>query len=144
MKYHVHFTTRGGTGLVEDLISLSVHPADGCWSGWGIDEPGHVRTVTARTARAAVQKALGVSRYRAERMLPAYRDADPPVIAPEGPVITPEEFSRRMAALKLRYEVGDLDRVTAHLKADELLCQVLVGLGYGDGVEIYDAIHKRY
>lgn len=43
--------------------------AEECTSGWGIDEPGHVRTVEARTERAAVQRALRVSRYRAGKLL---------------------------------------------------------------------------
>lgn len=47
------------------------------------------------------------------------------------PLIPPAEFARRMA------ELAALDTAEAHAAMDDLLCRVLVALGYGDGVAIY-------
>ena len=53
-------------------------------------------------------------------------------------VMTPDEFARRMAAI----ETGDPD--ADHGNADDLLCEVLRSLGYGEGVEIFINMPKWY
>lgn len=68
-KFHIHFQTRRGTGLVEDLTGLKVHPAEGCATGWGIDCPGHVRTVEADTKEEAVARVFKINLERAKKLL---------------------------------------------------------------------------
>ena len=53
--------------------------------------------------------------------------------------MTPEEFKERM-------ELCSLDRDTeyGHITADELMCDVLKELGYSEGVEIFENMHKWY
>lgn len=52
--------------------------------------------------------------------------------------MTPAEFAAKMSDL-------DEDREDDHIRADELMCQVLAGLGYGEGVKIFiEDIHRRY
>ena len=67
--------------------------------------------------------------------------------------MTPEEFKQEMI------EIRDLDDETAkkkygatwfssildnHIYADNLMCQVLEELGYGEGVKIFHEIEKWY
>lgn len=55
--------------------------------------------------------------------------------------MTPKEFKKRME--EIAHEYGDDDEI-AHIKADELLCEVLIDLGYGAGVEIFEKLGKWY
>jgi hypothetical protein len=48
--------------------------------------------------------------------------------------MTPEEFAERMQKLS---DFGERDPERAHRDADDLLCEVLEQLGYGQGIEIY-------
>lgn len=53
--------------------------------------------------------------------------------------ISKEEFAARMRAI-----ANDSDTEAAHSKADRLLCEVLVSLGYEDGVEVFELMDRWY
>lgn len=53
----------------------------------------------------------------------------------------PEEFLEQMKKIS---ESEDYDTEVSHIKADNLLCEVLKGLGYAEGAEIFEAMHKWY
>jgi hypothetical protein len=57
-------------------------------------------------------------------------------------VMTPEEFTQKMMSVF----IGDgwNDPEIAHSEMDELLCEVLVGLGYHEGVDIFRKQDKWY
>lgn len=57
----------------------------------------------------------------------------------ENIMISPEEFAERMKTLSL---LDDIE--VRHAAMDELMCHVLIGLGYGDGVEIYNDTYMEY
>ena len=52
---------------------------------------------------------------------------------------TPQEFAKKMSQLA---ESGDPE--ADHIKADELMCQLLTSLGYGKGVKIFREMYKWY
>ena len=52
---------------------------------------------------------------------------------------TPQEFAEKMYQLA---ENGDAE--ADHIKADELMCQLLTSLGYGEGVKIFREMYKWY
>lgn len=59
--------------------------------------------------------------------------------------MTPEEFARKMN--EITYHVDDegyFDEEVAHVKADNLMMEVLASLGYGEGVHIFDDMPKYY
>ena len=45
--------------------------------------------------------------------------------------MTPQEFKEKMK------ELESYDTEYRHIKADELMCQLLISLGYEEGIEIY-------
>ena len=53
--------------------------------------------------------------------------------------MTPEEFTEAMQKVA-RGGDPEMD----HSKADDLLCRALRDLGYGDGIKIYEKIHKWF
>lgn len=54
-------------------------------------------------------------------------------------MMTPEEFKKRMQeAAALEYEE------VAHPDADGVMCDLLRELGYGDGVDVFEAMPKWY
>ena len=55
--------------------------------------------------------------------------------------MTPEEFQIKMQEIKNNYG-GDEEAF--HGKADDLLCEVLIELGYKNGVEIFKNSDKWY
>lgn len=55
--------------------------------------------------------------------------------------MTPAEFATAMKAIPTEYR-GDPE--VAHMMADDLLCQVLISLGYAEGVMAYTAMDKWY
>lgn len=55
--------------------------------------------------------------------------------------MTPEEFKKEMQQIKDDY--GD-DREVVHVKMDELMCKVLVSLGYHEGVQIFNDTEMWY
>ena len=56
-------------------------------------------------------------------------------------MLTPEEFADRIRAI---FQDVDHDVERAHGEADELLCDLLRELGYGDGVTIFENASKWY
>ena len=54
--------------------------------------------------------------------------------------MTPAEFEDKMRII-LRDDDNDLEMF--HVRADELMCEVLRGLGYEAGVKIFEE-HKRW
>lgn len=61
-------------------------------------------------------------------------------------VLTPDEFAIAMMQIKTGtiYDEGLYDEENQHIDADELMCDVLRSLGYGDGIDIFDSMHKWY
>lgn len=57
------------------------------------------------------------------------------------PDYTPSEFLREMKGIAADKTEGD---GCHHLWADDLMCDLLRSLGYGDGIDVYDSIRKRY
>ena len=55
--------------------------------------------------------------------------------------MTPKEFEKRMVDIKQK---DGFDPENAHGKADDLMCELLRELGYGDGVKIFESMHKWY
>ena len=54
--------------------------------------------------------------------------------------MTPEEFAVRMR--EIANNTGDKE--AAHCDADDLLCEMLNELGYGEGVRYFQAMEKWY
>lgn len=54
-------------------------------------------------------------------------------------VDTPEEFAKKMSRI-----AESVDAEADHVKADELMCQLLTSLGYGEGVKIFRDMYKWY
>lgn len=51
-----------------------------------------------------------------------------------------EDFAKEMEAIAAL----DSDPEKAHVRADDLMCRVLRGLGYGEGIDIFNDIEKWY
>ena len=51
--------------------------------------------------------------------------------------MTPEEFEQKMQELN-----KDCDTAVAHEDMDDLMCEILISLGYEKGVEIFKKKHK--
>lgn len=65
--------------------------------------------------------------------------------------MTPEEFKTQMK--NISKDVMELDDKnpnmpsmieTAHIKADELMCEILIELGYEEGIKIFKRMEKYY
>lgn len=56
------------------------------------------------------------------------------------PLYTPEEFADAMRFLNVNVEFTE-DR---HIDMDDLMCQLLISLGYEEGVEIFRDAKKWY
>ena len=52
-------------------------------------------------------------------------------------------MTKEEAILKLK-EAANLGEEEGHIVADDVLCELLVSLGYGDVVDAYESIHKWY
>lgn len=63
---------------------------------------------------------------------------------------TPKIFARKMAMIAQMYDNGEdqarrfIDEEEAHRMADKLMCDILIELGYGEGVDIFKKIPKWY
>jgi hypothetical protein len=55
--------------------------------------------------------------------------------------MTPEQFKEAMAAI---FPAEGYDEEGAHSDADRLMCKLLVTLGYGEGVRIFEDADKWY
>lgn len=65
--------------------------------------------------------------------------------------MTPKEFKTHMQ--KISKNVMELDDQNqdmpsmiekAHFQADELMCQILTDLGYGEGIDLFKKMEKYY
>ncbi len=56
------------------------------------------------------------------------------------PLYTPEEFADAMRFLNINVDHTE-DR---HIEMDELMCQLLISLGYEEGVEVFADTKKWY
>lgn len=63
------------------------------------------------------------------------------VVSAPGCSTTPDQFFLQMQ--KIREEVGDNEAI-AHARMDDLMCRVLVELGYRDGVGVFGMQEKWY
>lgn len=52
--------------------------------------------------------------------------------------INPQVFESKMKGF------NEFDTEMAHVYADELMCQVLTDLGYGEGIEVFKNMTKWY
>lgn len=64
------------------------------------------------------------------------------VIAPKG--WKPDPMTREKAIAKLKALAGSGDVEAAHGNADDVLCELLRSLGYGDVVNAWDEVEKWY
>jgi hypothetical protein len=55
--------------------------------------------------------------------------------------MTPEQFAYKMGVLR---KAASEDLEVAHEEADAMMCTILEELGYGQGVAIFEDIHKYY
>ena len=65
----IQWKTSTGAGLKEPWLSTVYISAKCSAQGWGHTMPGHYRHVWARTPRAALAKALGISSTTAKRWI---------------------------------------------------------------------------
>lgn len=56
------------------------------------------------------------------------------------PLYTPEEFADAMRFLRMNIS----DEEECHMSMDNCMCQLLIGLGYEEGVEIFWDTTKYY
>ena len=55
--------------------------------------------------------------------------------------MTPQQFTEAMRSLLHR---TSLEPEAAHLEADQLMCELLRQLGYGEGIDLFDGLQKWY
>ena len=55
--------------------------------------------------------------------------------------MSPDEFRDRITEIAKR---APYDPEDAHGKADDLMCEILTNLGYGEGVKIFEEMDKWY
>lgn len=55
-----------------------------------------------------------------------------------------KEFSAKGFANEMRRIARINDELMGHIQADELMCELLRELGYGEGVEIFEQMDKWY
>ena len=53
--------------------------------------------------------------------------------------MTREEFKNKMQAI-----ADKRDAEGGHIEADDLMCELLKELGYGEGVEIFEGMYRWY
>ena len=59
----------------------------------------------------------------------------------ETKIMTPDEFANKLKAIEEEYG-GDWE--VAHVRADDLICELLRSLGYSDGADVFDEMGKWY
>jgi hypothetical protein len=57
-------------------------------------------------------------------------------------IMTTKEFAEQMREIQYRYEADDEE--LCHIMMDNLMCEVLESLGYGEGVLIFIETDKWY
>lgn len=55
--------------------------------------------------------------------------------------MSPDEFRDRMIEIARRAEY---DAEEPHEEADDLMCEILTDLGYGEGVKVFEEMDKWY
>lgn len=55
--------------------------------------------------------------------------------------MNPEEFYKQMLYLKNNFS---RDKEAVHMYMDDLMCELLSMLGYGDGIEVFNETNKWY
>lgn len=63
---------------------------------------------------------------------------------PDTPVMTPEEFKEKILAIKEEFYDRECDEEAWHRRADDVICELLRDLGYGEGINVFDATPKWY
>ena len=58
--------------------------------------------------------------------------------------LTPEEFEKKMLGLRQKYLIELDDEEEVHIYMDNLMCSLLIALGYGTGVEVFKKTKKWY
>lgn len=59
--------------------------------------------------------------------------------------MSPEEFADKMTKIASHVdEFGHFDDEVVHIKADDLMCDLLRSLGYQEGVHIFENLPKYY
>lgn len=58
--------------------------------------------------------------------------------------MTPEEFKQAMADAYHKYWVIENDEEFVHIEMDEIMCDLLRDLGYGEGIDIFESTYKWY
>ena len=66
--------------------------------------------------------------------------------AEDNHALTPEEFTKAMKDIsdKLVEDLPYYDEEDAHMEMDDLMCDLLRTLGYGDGVDVFENTDKWY
>lgn len=61
-------------------------------------------------------------------------------------IISPDEFKKKMKEIQIALDAGLLrfNKEEAHIKMDDLMCEVLISLGYEEGIEVFDNTGKWY
>jgi hypothetical protein len=61
---------------------------------------------------------------------------------------TPEEFAEKMRNITITLNetkgINGWDEEDSHKLADQYMCDLLIELGYGEGVDIFKGMHKYY
>lgn len=63
---------------------------------------------------------------------------------PKSTPLSPDEFAKCMAGLYLKYVIEEDDEEAAHIEMDRLIGNLLINLGYEDGVMIFRETPKWY
>ena len=58
--------------------------------------------------------------------------------------MTPEEFKNEMQKISNQRGEKFCDEEITHSKADDLMCDLLRELGYGEGVDVFEDMPKWY
>lgn len=63
---------------------------------------------------------------------------------PKSTPLSPDEFAKRMAELHIKYIIEEDDEEDAHREMDRLITNLLIDLGYEDGVLVFRETPKYY
>lgn len=54
------------------------------------------------------------------------------------PTMTPDEFKQAMADARHKFDEDKYDEEYVHIKMDDIMCDLLRSLGYGEGIDIFN------